>query len=114
MTNLTTMNNSWYQIGYNKPKYDIISKKVLQSAKDLMNKKLIPEYAWIYLKDPKMLREAINETMKGPFREWSCPSCGITVYGPRKWLHFHLGKHGRFKEREQKGGEIYQMKFPIY
>ena len=114
MTDLTAINNSWFKVGYNKQMYDFISRKVLQSAKDLMEKKLIPKYAWMYLQDPKMLGEAIDETMKGPFREWSCPKCAITVYGPKKWMHLHLGHHGKFKEREGREHEIYQMKFKLY
>ena len=38
MTDLSAMNHSWLQTGYNKMIYDDISKKVFQSAKDLMNK----------------------------------------------------------------------------
>lgn len=99
--------------GKNKTKYDYVAQRVYKSAQDLMNKKLIPEYAWIYLKDPKMLKAGIEECFKGPFREWSCPECLIKVFGPRKWLHFHLAIHGKFNEREQRGGEIFKMKFHI-
>jgi len=102
------------QVGLNKIKYDYIAKRVYQSAKDLLEKKQFPKYAEIYLKDKSMLINAIEETFKGPFREWSCHECGILVYGPKKWLHFHLGKHGRFREREKRGGEVYQMKFGIF
>jgi len=108
------MGQTWMQIGKNKLKWDYISKRVYQSAKDLLEKKQFPKYAEQYLKDPLMLEQAIEETFRGPFREWSCHECGIMVYGPKKWLHFHLGKHGRFKERENRGGEIYQMKFGIF
>jgi len=100
--------------GRNKMKWDYISKRVYQSAKDLLEKKHFPKYSEIYLKDPIMLKGAIEETFRGPFREWTCHECGILVYGPKKWLHFHLGKHGRFRERENRGGEIYQMKFGIF
>ena len=65
--------NSWMSSGKNKAKWDYISKRVLQSAKDLMYKKQIPEYAWMYLKDPGMLREGIEECFKAEFHEWSCP-----------------------------------------
>ena len=108
------MNNSWLQTGYNKQMYDYVSSKVYASAKALMHKKLIPKYAWMYLKDPSMLKEAIDETMKGPFRQWSCPDCGITVFGPKKWIHFHLAIHGKFQNRENRGGEIFKKDFKLY
>ena len=102
------------KVGKNVLKYDYISERVYESAKNLLNKKLFQKYAEIYLKDPIMLESAIEETFRGPFREWSCHECGIVVYGPKKWLHFHLGLHGKFQEREGRGGEIYQMKFGLY
>lgn len=101
------------QVGGNKPRYDYVAGRVYQSAKDLMNKKLIPKYAWSYLKDPKMLLEAIDECFKSPFQEWTCPECIIRVYGPRKWIGFHLAIHGKFKEREGRGGEHFSMKFHL-
>ena len=64
--------------------------------------------------DVKILEQAIEETFRGPFREWSCHECGIIVYGPKKWLHFHLGYHGKFQKREGRGNEQYQMKFGLY
>lgn len=107
-------NASWMSTGKNKAKWDYIEKRVLQSAKDLMNKKQIPQYAFMYLLDPGMLKEAVEECFKSPYHEWSCPDCGICVFAPRKWLHFHLGKHGKFREREQRGGEHFQMDFKLY
>ncbi|MEE9215754.1 MAG: hypothetical protein V3U54_13445 [Thermodesulfobacteriota bacterium] len=108
------MNNSWLRTGYNKTVYDYVAGRVCASAKALMYKKLIPKYAWSYLTDPNMLKEAIDETMKGPYREWSCPDCGITVFGPKKWIHLHLPIHGKFQNREGRGGEIFKKKFKIY
>ena len=108
------MANTWMQVGKNKLKWDYISEKVLQSAKDLLNKKLFPKYAEIYLTDPNMLEQAIEETFRGPFREWSCHECGMVVYGPKKWLHYHLGYHGEFQKRERRGNEMFQMKFGLY
>jgi len=106
--------HTWMEVGLNKLKYDFIAAKVYESAKNLLNKKLFPKYAEQYLTDPLMLKSAIEETFRGPFREWSCHECGIVVYGPKKWLHFHLGYHGKFKKREGRAGEIYQMKFGLY
>ncbi len=111
---LTLLQNSWMSAGKNKEKWDYVSKRVIQSAKDLMYKKQIPQYAWSYLTDPAMLKEGIEECFKAKYHEWSCPECGICVFAPRKWLHFHLGKHGRFRQREQRGGEHFQMKFKLY
>jgi len=102
------------EVGLNKIKYDYISKRVYESAKNLLDKKLFPKYAEIYLKDPQMVKTAIEETFRGPFREWSCHECGIVVFGPKSWLHFHLGLHGKFQKREGRGNEIYQMKFGLY
>ena len=115
MTDLSLIQgNTWMEVGLNKIKYDYISERVYESAKDLLNKKHFPKYAEQYLTDSSMLKSAIEETFRGPFREWSCHECGIIVYGPKKWLHFHLGKHGKLREREGRGGEIYQMKFGLY
>jgi len=105
--------DSWIKVGKNKPKYDYISGRVRQSAKDLIHKKLIPKYAWSYLLDPKMLEEGIDECFKSPFHEWTCPECQIRVYGPKKWIGFHLAIHGRFQQREQREHEIFQMKFHL-
>lgn len=101
-------------VGLNKIKWDYVTKRVLQSAKDLMYKKQIPEYAWGYLTDPKMLQDGIEECFRSPNHEWACGKCGIVVFAPRKWLHFHLAKHGKFREREGRGGEKFQMKFNLY
>lgn len=106
--------NTWMQIGRNKIKWDYIAEKVYESAKNLLSKKLFPKYAESYLTDPHMLEAAIEETFRGPFREWSCHECGIVVYGPKRWLHFHLGYHGKFKKREGREHEIYEMKFGLY
>jgi len=102
------------QVGLNKMKYDYIASRVYKSAEDLLKKKMIPKYAEMYLKDPGMLKEAIEECFKSPFKEWNCTQgCGIRVYGPKKWIGFHLAIHGRFKERENRGGEIFNMKFNL-
>ncbi len=100
--------------GKNQARWDYVSKKVRQTAKDLMTKKLIPKYAFMYLLDPKMLNEGIEECFKSPFQEWACPECGIMVYGPRKWIGFHLPIHGKFQKREGREHEIFQMKFNLY
>ena len=44
------------EVGLNKIKYDYISERVYESAKNLLNKKLFPKYAEIYLKDAIMLK----------------------------------------------------------
>jgi len=108
------MGNTWMQVGKNKLKWDYIAERVHESAKNLLNKKLIPEQYLMYFTDPNMLETAIEETFRGPFREWSCHECGIVVYGPKKWLHFHLGYHGKFQKREGRANEMYQMKFGLY
>jgi len=108
------MGPTWMQVGKNKLKWDYIAAKVYESAKNLLNKKLFPKYAEQYLTDKLMLEQAIEETFRGPFREWSCHECGIIVYGPKKWLHFHLGYHGKFQKREGRGNEQYMMKFGLY
>jgi len=100
-------------VGKNKKKYDYVAGRVYKSAQDLIKKKLIPKYAWMYLTDPGMLKEGIEECFKSPFREWNCQECGIRVYGPKKWIGFHLAIHGRFQERERRGGEIYKLKFNL-
>ncbi len=108
------MGNSWMEVGLNKIKYDYISKRVYESARNLLNKKLFPKYAEIFLKDKLMLETAIEECFRSPTQEWSCHECGIVVFGPKKWIHFHLSIHGKFSKREGRGGEIYQMKFGLY
>ena len=41
MRDLTLLGNSWMAAGKNKMKYDYVSKKVRESAKDLINKIII-------------------------------------------------------------------------
>ena len=100
--------------GKNKPKWDYIEKRVLQSAKDMLYKKHLPKKYEMYLKDSSLLDTAIEETFRGPFREWACGDCGIVVYGPRQWLHMHLPIHGKFDKRENRENEIYEKKFNLY
>jgi len=104
---------SWMQVGLNKAKWDYIEGRVLKSAEDLVKKKLVPKYTLMYFTDPGMLKEAVSECFKGPFHEWRCPECQIQVFGPKKWIGFHLPMHGKFDKREQRGGEIYGLKFHL-
>jgi len=113
LRDLTLLGNSWMQVGLNKRKYDYVAKRVLTSARDLVKKKLVPTYSLSYFTDPAMLKEGIDECFKGPFHEWNCQECGIRVYGPRKWIGFHLAIHGKFQNREGRGGEIYKLKFNL-
>jgi len=113
MRDLSLLKDSWIQAGKNKPRYDYVAGRVYKSAQDLINKKMIPKYALSYLTDPAMLKEGISECFKSPFQEWNCQECGIRVYGPRKWIGFHLAIHGRFDKREGRGGEHYQLKFNL-
>jgi len=113
MKDLSLLQDSWIRVGGNKPRYDYIASRVYQSAKDLVNKKLVPKYALMYFQQKIMLDQAISECFKSPFQEWTCPECMIRVYGPKKWIGFHLAIHGRFKEREGRGGEIFKMKFHL-
>ena len=113
MRDLSLLQDSWIRVGGNKPRYDYVAKRVYQSAKDLVHKKLVPKYSYMYFTQKIMLDQAISECFRSPFQEWTCPECGIRVYGPKKWIGFHLPIHGKFNKREGRGGEIFKMKFHL-
>lgn len=66
--------------------------RMLQSAADLVNKKQVAKTSLHFFKDPNHLREGFKELQRGKFKYWSCPRCGITVFGPRSWLRAHMRK----------------------
>lgn len=110
---LSLLQNSWMKSGKNKPKWNYLEKRVRQSAKDLLYKKMFPPYAQKYLTDESMIQSAIEEVFRGPYTQWTCHKCGIGVFGPKKWIHFHLAIHGKFQNRERRGNEVYEMKFGL-
>ena len=78
-------------------KFEILS----QTAKDLMNKKLFPEYALSYLKDPQMLKAALIEWENSPTKSFRCPECGITINAPKSWIIQHVKIHHNAKEKKE-------------
>ena len=46
------------------------------------------------------------------FKEWTCPICQISVYGPNKLLIEHHKIHSN--KRELKENEPYQQEYKIY
>jgi len=89
-------------------------KRMAQSAADLWNKKQVAPQAERYLKDPKMLKEGFKELQNYKFKEWSCPRCGITVFGPKTWLRFHMRKCFNIAKLEQKSGEVVGGDYKLY
>ena len=90
------------------------SAKILkQTSQDLINKKLIPEYALTFLKDKNMLKAAAYNYAKEIIKSYGCPICGLTIKCPKKWIVQHIKIHER-NPLERKDGDVFESKLNPY
>jgi len=84
-------------------------KTLLKTAKDLTRKELVPKHTLSFFQDKKMLRAALSEYRRSPFKEFSCPECGINIQAPKTWVIQHVKYHHMktdSKENEPKIGKV--------
>ena len=90
-------------------KYELLRTNLI----NLKRKNLLPKQTMGYWDlDPKNIRRLIDYTEQQAFKEWSCPVCQITVYGPQKLLIEHHKIHSQ--NRELRENEIYQKSYKLY
>ncbi len=112
MISLDELNKMWMASPTNQALRKQMYDKVLQSAKDLIRKGYIPEKH--HGQVMQNIDGAVNEMIQSPFKECSCTKCGITFYGPKKWLHFHNGLCLRVDKKEGMDGEIMGQSYKLY
>ena len=60
-----------------------------QTAKDLMNKKLVPFHTLANFMDPNAIDIATHNYMLEPIKEYTCPKCMLSIRCPRQWIREH-------------------------
>jgi len=61
---------------------------------------------------PDNLWKLVHATEAQAFKEWKCPECMITVYGPNKMLLEHHKIHSQKRERGE--NEVFQRSYKLY
>lgn len=90
-------------------KYDLLRTNLV----NLKRKKLLPKQTMGYWDlDPQNIRKLLSLTEAQAFKEWSCPVCAITVYGPNKLLLEHHKIHSQ--KRDLPENQIYQRDYKLY
>lgn len=65
-----------------------------------------------FTQDKANLTKLLHYTEMQTFKEWKCPDCNITVYGPKKLMLEHHKIHSM--KREIKENEIFQKSYKLY
>ena len=112
MISIDDVNKMWLSSPTNLSLRKYMYDRVLQSAKDMIRKGYIPEKHQAQVM--QNIDGAVNEMIQSPFKECSCTKCGITFYGPKKWLHFHNGLCLKIEKREDIGGDILKQSYKLY
>lgn len=87
--------------------------RVEASINALKRKKLLPEHTLGYFDTtPQNLETLTRATLLQKFKEWSCPTCGISVYGPKKLLLEHHKIHSQ--KRNLGENEIFKRTYHLY
>ena len=86
-------------------------RKVRASVKAMKAKNLLPQHTIGYFDESQMKQLAYLTDLQA-FKEWSCPVCHITVYGPKKLLIEHHKIHSQ--NRHLGDNEQYRMDYKLY
>ena len=79
----------------------------------MKRKKLLPNQTLGYWdQTPDNLRNLLHQTEMQTFKEWKCPGCMITVYGPKKMMLEHHKIHSQ--KRDLGENEIFQRSYKLY
>jgi len=85
--------------------------RVRASVLALKNKNLLPQHTIGYF-DESHMKQLAKLTALQVFKEWSCPTCNITVYGPKKLLIEHHKIHSM--KRDIGENEYYRLDYKLY
>jgi len=87
--------------------------RVEASINALKRKNLLPKHTLGYFDTtPKNLEIFTRATLIQKFRQWTCPTCQISVYGPNKLLVEHHKIHSQ--RRKLRENEIYQRPYELH
>lgn len=88
-----------------------INPALFQVTDDMLRKQLFPDDFRPF--DPGIFTSASQNHALEPFKEHTCMECGISIYGPKKWLLEHHKTHVR-KDKFMKENEIATQKYLEY
>lgn len=91
--------------------YNLKKTMLANSIKTLIKNNKLPENSQSYF-DLDKLDYMLHFHEKQQFREWSCKTCGASVYGPNKLMVEHAKTHNA--RRELKENEIRETHFNLY
>ena len=84
-----------------------------ENITNLKRKKLLPSQTMGYWsQDLKNLTNLVHQTEMQAFKEWVCPECMISVYGPKKMMLEHHKIHAEKKEIRE--NEVFQKGYKLY
>jgi hypothetical protein len=87
--------------------------RINQNITDMKKKELLPKHTLGYFSQDKAnLQKMLHETAAQTFKEWTCPVCQISVYGPKKLLLEHHKIHS--SKREIRENETYEQNYRLY
>jgi len=88
-----------------------IENRVRKSMQAMLAKNLFPERSKEWFTEPHM-KQLTKLTTLQTFKEWSCPFCHITVYGPKKSLIEHHKIHAG--KRDIGDNEHFRIDYKLY
>lgn len=93
----------------------LVESVLRQTAKDLINKNLIPEQFKKTILQPQMMQAAVHNYIREDYREYSCPECHITLRAPRKWITEHHMMHvNKIRDKNNRENEEVRSNFQVY
>ena len=87
-----------------------INPQLFQVTDDMLRKKLLPDDFKPF--DSNIFKQMSQNYSVEPFKEHVCPTCMISIFGPKKLLLEHHKIHARKKELGE--NEIYQNNYHEY
>ena len=88
-----------------------VERRIRESVQALKLKNLLPKRSLGYF-DESHMNQLVYLQNVAPFKEWSCPVCHITVYGPKKLLIEHHKIHS--SKRDIGENEHYRVDYNVY
>jgi len=88
-----------------------VESRVRESVNAMKAKNLLPDRTLDYFHESQM-PQLVYLTKLQKFKEWSCPVCHITVYGPKKLLLEHHKIH--VDKRHLGDNEHFRLDYKLY
>ncbi len=85
-------------------------KVVIQTVRDMFNKKLLPERSRKIILDS--MPSLIKQFQSQKFKEFSCTTCGFTAMGPKFLLNQHQKIHA--DKKDIKENENLSLDYKLY